>query len=398
MNINEDLLKAANFNPTKRSHLMSIGDMCGEIEKRSISLPLYQRDMSWSIAKCVSLLNYQLLGKAPVSPISVNIINDVNLCVPQISFIEREIIRKIERGQISVVDGQQRLTTNFKAYINHNDFRNVVLDLERGSFIEIGGAIEDNQIPVGILLNKDDSLVFRYIRNRLFLDDLEVKNLLLQIRSKIKNYNYTINEATNLTEDEQIQWFEVLNNAGSRVSQVQMSFSKLKEHDIDIYVMYINPFNERLKEIGYLDVFKGKPKTTTTTYPVSALNASYEIITGHEHSSNFAANASNLKHDQLCSLPPNQLKECFAMTLDTLNVAIDFIESNRLKKPERIDYINYLIAFFIFHDKNIDKATRKFLVNWYNTVTFKNKTNTERREIYTELINYGLPKNLFNSF
>jgi hypothetical protein len=32
----------------------------------------------------------------------------------------------------------------------------------------------------------------------------------------MKNYNYTINLAEDLSEDEQISWFEVLNNAGSR--------------------------------------------------------------------------------------------------------------------------------------------------------------------------------------
>lgn len=33
--------------------------------------------------------------------------------------------------------------------------------------------------------------------------------------------------AEDLSEDEQITWFEVLNNAGSRVSIIQMRFAKM---------------------------------------------------------------------------------------------------------------------------------------------------------------------------
>ena len=80
--------------------------------------------------------------------------------MPQVSFIDRELLDNVERGQYSVVDGQQRLTTNYKAYVNHEDFRNIVLDLGKGVFTEVQGAIRNNQIPAGVLLHKDDSLLF----------------------------------------------------------------------------------------------------------------------------------------------------------------------------------------------------------------------------------------------
>ena len=122
MRISKELQSAADMNPTKKSTQMSIFDMCDKISKQAISLPLYQRDLSWTLTKCIALLNYQLLGKAPVSPISMNVINNTQEYVPQVSFIDREIINNIERGQLSVVDGQQRLTTNYKAYTNDDDF------------------------------------------------------------------------------------------------------------------------------------------------------------------------------------------------------------------------------------------------------------------------------------
>lgn len=48
MIINKNLVKAAGYNPTKESRQKSIFEMCDLIEKGEISLPLYQRDLSWT--------------------------------------------------------------------------------------------------------------------------------------------------------------------------------------------------------------------------------------------------------------------------------------------------------------------------------------------------------------
>ena len=132
----------------------------------------------------------------------------------------------MSRTQISIVDGQQRLTTNYKAYTDSEDFRNIVLDLIKGRFLLVEGAIERYQIPVGKLLNKEDSVFYSYIMNSKYLRKENVLPVLLQCRTKIRNYYYTINQADDLSEDEQIEWFEVLNNAGSRVSALQNEIFK----------------------------------------------------------------------------------------------------------------------------------------------------------------------------
>ena len=384
MRINNELRLAADMNPTKKSTQMSIFDMCDKISKQAISLPLYQRDLSWTLTKCIALLNYQLLGKAPVSPISMNVINNTQEYVPQVSFIDREIINNIERGQLSVVDGQQRLTTNYKAYTNDDDFRNIVLDISRGCFIQTDTAYKSNQIPVGILLNQSDAVLFEYTNKVSALRKPEITSLLLQVRSKIKNYNYTINSADDLSEDEQIEWFEVLNNAGSRVSIIQMCFSKLKMYGIDIYKQYTSVFNSRLVEVGF-DFFT--PEKTTVSYPIAALNPSYEIITGKGHSINYAPIPSDTKENQLCGLSPEELKKCIETTLSYEENVLDFIEANSLKKPDRIDYINYMIGYFAFNGLDISETQKQYLISWYNNVDFTNKTNSERRGLYTKLIN-----------
>ena len=63
MNISKHLLEAANLNPTKNSRQDYIFTLCESIEKNELTLPLYQRDVSWTLNKCVELLNYQLISK-----------------------------------------------------------------------------------------------------------------------------------------------------------------------------------------------------------------------------------------------------------------------------------------------------------------------------------------------
>lgn len=385
MKISRKLVQAASFNPTEKSHKMTVLDMCKKIETLDITLPLYQRDVSWTLNQAIDLLNYQLLGKAPVAPISMNVIIDTSDFVPQVSFVDREMLEddKVEKGQMSVVDGQQRLTTNYKAYSDSDDFRNIVLDVARGRFLLVEGAFTRSQIPVGMLLNKEDSVFYDYLAKNNMMKDPAFMTVLVQCRSKIRSYYYTINQAENLTEDEQIEWFEVLNNAGSRVSALQMRFSKMKVHGIDIYTMYTLKFKNKLLEYGY-DFFS--PQKTSVSYPIAALNSAYEIVMNKVHTDAYAPIPSDTKENQLCALEPKLLIQCFDMTLKALDKSIDFITDYNVNAPDRIDYINYLVGYFVYNPDPSEEKEAK-LIKWYNDVDFNNKTNSRRRMIFTQLLN-----------
>lgn len=385
MRIHSELAQNANMNPTKETRQQTIDDLCQSIDKGFLSLPLYQRDLSWTLQKCVDLLNYQLSGKAPVSAISINVINDTSVCVPQVTFIDRELIEPVS-GLNSVVDGQQRISTNYKAYINSPDFKNIVLDLSRGKFIAIDDVtgIKTHQIPAGILLNKNGQKLTDYLKSHSALAKFEVQNILLQIRNKFKSYNYTINQAKDLTEEEQINWFEVLNNAGSRVSAIQMRLAKLKIYGIDIYTQYAHIFVEKIKARGYDEVFIAQ--TTNLSYPISALNPAYEVIMELQHSNNYCPMAPDVRENAICSMQPSQIQLCFKLTLAALDKTLDFIEANDLKHPDRIDYINFLIGYFVFHPEDLTAEETAYLVKWYNSTDFKNTSNSARRSIFTNLI------------
>lgn len=387
--ISNNLKKAVAFNPTEKTHNMVVYDMCKKIKGNKLTLPLYQRDVSWTLKKCRDLLTYQLIGKASVSPISINEINKEK-SVPQISFLDRELIEnsQIDTAHLSVVDGQQRLSTNFKAFIDHSDFKNLVLDVSQAKFRIIEAAPTDSQIPVGILLNENEQLLEDYLVERGLIQDLYA--ILVKVRNKIHSYRYTINIAEDLTEDEQIEWFEILNNAGSRVTTIQMAFSKLKLNNLDIYTDYTKPFKEIVKSYGVEELFS--PFTTNVSYPIAALNAAYEVIKKNKaHNNNYAPIPSDTKEDILVKLDVMELEAIIKLSIHSLELALEFLEKNGLlDSVERMDYIAYLLGFFSYsgYEKLEDMPVEiaEELIEWVNTVNFKNQSNTARRSIYSKLL------------
>ena len=188
-----------------------------------------------------------------------------------------------------------------------------------------------------------------------------------------------------MTEDEQKHWFEVLNNAGSRVTAIQMRLAKLKLSGIDVYVQYTHKYVEKIKEHGYDEVFLAQ--TTNLSYPISALNPAYEVIMDMPHTNNYCPIAPDCRENAICNMDPEKIKLAFDITLVALDKALKFIDDNNLKHPDRIDYINYLLGYFVFHSSEIPEPNKKFLVDWYENVNFKNSSNTARRKIFTDLLN-----------
>lgn len=385
--LNQRLIKATSYDPTKQSQSQSISQLNADIEDKKISLPIYQRDLSWTLKKVVDLFNYQLYGKAPVSPLSFNRISlaDNNDIVPQVELLSRKIISNdnIIEGQKSVIDGQQRLTSNYKAYQDDDSFRNVVLDLNRGYFREIKQSPNNNQIPVGKLLNKYDQELYDYLNNVAHITDFNDISLILKIRTKLNQYSYTLHIANGMNEKEQIQWFEVLNNAGSKVSALQMTFAKLVSKEFDIYASYGVPFRNKIDAFDLDNLFS--PYTTNVSYPVAMLNPELEIIQGKKHSSNFAPIPSDTKENQLTKLTVDELKTITNKTLESLDHALLFIDNNNLSDyVKRMDYIMYITGYISY--KGHANINTSGLIDWVKRVDFSNKTNGERRNLYNDLL------------
>ncbi|NFL95085.1 hypothetical protein FDB73_01635 [Clostridium botulinum] len=385
--INKKLDSDSTFDPTKESKPVSLGNLCRAIEEGKMTLPIFQTYIRWKIEKSVELLNFQLSGKAAVSPISVNIIENKSLAVPQVSFIERKLINSDDDiiGKESVNDGQQRLSCNYKAYIDHEDFKCIVLDISLGKFTINTGALKKCQIPVGKLYNKDPKVFKSYLEKHKQLQEFEVQDLLQRIRNKFLGYYYTVNYARDLSEEEQKEWFKVLNLAGSTVTDVEVNLTDMLVKGVDYYKEYSDIFGEILRESGLEKLFV--IKATEISIPLAALNPAYEILTEREHKNNLSPIPSDAKASLISKLDKDSIRKVFSMTLNSLEYAIDFIESNHLEKPERIDYLTYMLGAFVYMGKKeINNKQRDILIEWYNTVKFSKKDNGERRKIFDELL------------
>lgn len=383
--INRSLQINAFRDPTKETVQKSISQLCNEVDIGQIIMPIFQRDLAWTTAKKVELYNFQLNGFAPVSPISINKIGPRSLDMPHVSMIDRLEVENPE-GKLSVIDGQQRISTNYQAYTNDESIRDIVLDITKGYFLDLNGKdIKKNQIPVGILYNKNPRVYTEYIKSNPLLAEFEVSSLLGQIRTKFFNYFYTINIAQDLSGEEQIQWFDVLNLAGSRVPEIQMKLTRLQIKGLDFYKEYSNVFREKLELAGFDNLFV--QKNTEVSIPLAALNPAFEIILGKKHTSNYSPIPSDTKESTISDMEPGKLRKCFEMTLTALDRTLDFINENNLPEPSRIDYITYLTGYFVYKkDMHLSDSSKQKLIEWYNKIDFANKSNKERRKIFNDLL------------
>src|SRR5699024_8913319 len=280
--INKMLSKNAHSNPTKETTQKSISQLCEEVESQGLVIPIFQRDLAWTTQKKIDLYNFQLNGFAPVAPISINNTGAKSLDMPHVTLLNRSEVENLKEGKLSVIDGQQRISTNYQAYINHESIQEVVFDISRGVFTDLKGKkIKKNKIPVGILYNNKPLMEF------------DVSCLLGLIRTKFFNYFYTINFAHDLSGDQQIEWFDVLNLAGSRVPEIQMKLTRLQIKGLDFYKEYADVFRNKVEMAGLDDLFI--QINTRTSIPLATLNSAIEVISDKRHTLNYSPIPSDTK-------------------------------------------------------------------------------------------------------
>jgi hypothetical protein len=390
MRKNPNLVKFSTYDPTKESRQVSIKDLCDDIEKEKIVLPIFQTFIRWNIQKAVELFNFQLFGKAAISPISINLIENVNIAVNQVTFVDRMPIDKSRLyGKMSVNDGQQRLTCNYKAYIGHEDFKHVYLDIPKGQFLVNKDDRRTGQIPVGIIYNHDEEVFKKYCEGKTEFHGFDIQGLLTNVRKKFFSYYYIVNIAKDLSGKEQQKWFDVLNRAGSRVTDVEMDLVDLLGKEIDFYSEYTLPFYQKLKDAGLDELFV--QKSTEVTIPVACLNPAYEVFYKKAHMSNFCPYASDRKPKLIAKIKSeDDIRSLFETTLKAIDETVEFIErqSTELKTPNNIYQITYLTGFFVYNQGNtISTAKKEKLIEWYNNVNFSVKgDNSKARKIFTDLI------------
>lgn len=384
--------------PSRDSIIMTIEDICKRVEENKIIMPIFQTGLRWTEDKIRDFLNFQLTGFAAISPISMCQLDfgfDHNEGIhakygSHISVMSREKLESIRGEVLSLTDGQQRVTNNYKCYIGHKDLENFVIDLKAGKVVIIGerDIPKEWQIPVGVIYNKSFSVFDNYINKHPELQESSLRSYLSLIRTKFLGYRYTVNQAKNLDEKQQMEWFEILNNAGSKIPLKEMKLSRLKIKDVDYHSEYINKFISLLNDKNYLDIFS--TKATQVSYPLAALNPAYDYLFSNIDAKKVAPIASDVKESRICALNSEQLKQLFEVTINALEKTLEFLEENDdiIKIPKRMEYITFTMGYFIYGDNSeLTDERKSFLINWLNNIVFTNKTNPSKREIYYRLIN-----------
>ena len=393
--INKNLQKRVSFDPTKESITMTISKMCDLISQDKIVLPIFQTGLRWTEKKVIELLNFQMTGFAPVAPISMCKLDfgfdedkTQNATLgKQVRLLERTALPNIKGEVYSLADGQQRTTTNYKCYIGHEDFRNIVLDLAKGKFISLDktSTLNSNQIPAIIIYNKDFSVYNDFLQKNPDMLEPRVANYINIIRNKFMGYSYTVNFADSLSETEQLKWFEILNNAGSKIPLTEMNLSRLKTKDVDYYKEFIEPFMSIIESNGYGNFFP--TQATRTTYPLSALNPGYDFLFSTETNKNKAPIPSDAaKEKKLTTLEADQLHQLFNITLQALQNVMNFIDAENIKLSGRMEHITFALGFFVYHGTSMSHEKKEFLKKWINTTNFVNVSNSSKRKIYQNLI------------
>lgn len=382
---------SALFDASKEKREINIRQLCEDIEEKKLVIPVFQTYIRWINEKVAELFNYQLHGAAPISPISVNLITKPEKVVEQMNFITRKVLSGEEmKNKMSVADGQQRLSANYKAFVNHEDISNVVLDIRKGKFIVLneGDELAVHHIPAGILYNKDTVIFKQYIKNNKFLKQEEVKDILEDVRRKHFSYTYVINVATDLGKVDQQKWFEVLNLEGSRVTENMVYLSEMLIKGLDFYTNYVFPFVDRLESSGFGYLFPRK--SAEVSIPLATLNTSYYKFTGLPKTSNSSPIPSDAKPKPIGRLEVFEIKKIIDETLEAMDNVLLFIRENAtlIPKIERIDIITYLIGLFVEFEitSEVNGKQKAYILKWCQNINFVNNSNSERREKFERLI------------
>ena len=212
----EHLSIQVGLNPSANFFSKTVEELCKMLLSGKMDYFIDIHENSWSRHQMVSLLNNIVLSNYPLPPIAMNIetFSDYDSNEGFVSSLPKIMKATYERSKNSVlfdqthaskytvIDGHQRLNCFFKAYTDDQDFARIVFDLSYCKFREVL-TVEDNQIPIGKLCNKDFSIFMDYVAGRY---DGETLSMLNAIRNKFLNYSILVIYATDLFISEQIDW------------------------------------------------------------------------------------------------------------------------------------------------------------------------------------------------
>lgn len=384
------------YQPNLRSRPVALRELLEYIESNTLVLPFFQRGYVWKKKDVVEFLNYILFKRIPATEIIIGefeypgktISEKKELIGNHYTIAERKEIEYNGQTILSLVDGQQRITSLYWCYTDDYELKKVVLDAEKGNFVLLANRqmIKDTQIPVGILFNKSETPLKEYLTGNVTLE--KVFSELLVIRNKFLSSYFPCNFPKDLDVDEQIDYFITANKKTIQVSADEVSLIKWKRLGVDVINEFTKPFRSNLKDFGYHKyIYKQKENVS---FPLCTLIPAYEM--NYFGKCKTAPFSSNKNTATLCEINnTNEIRIILSETLRAEKMALEFIHKHR-PYIRRLEYISYIVGYLIHFNINElveGDSNYIYLMNWLISTEFRNLSNTERRKVFIDLI-YGI--------
>ncbi|PCJ47360.1 MAG: hypothetical protein COA74_11610 [Gammaproteobacteria bacterium] len=349
-------------------------DLISEIQKGIIKIPKFQRDFVWSIDKTAKLLDSILKGY----PIGTFILWQTSERINDIKNVGNLDIPDTPDGTKVqyVLDGQQRITSLFAAYLGAKiqktgekkitDYSNI--------FVNLDGDIDinDEQLitaePIGEkYLSLHDVLNFSYskareLSDRFSEDELEMIN---SYSTAFKTYEFSTVVLRKEDIDSAIEVFTRINTGGQTLTLFEIMSAKTydEQQKFDMQVKWEALIKE-LKDIKYEGV--------SSTVILSLLSL-------------VLSRTKECKRKTILSLDKQLIIDNWDLGISAIKDSIDYFRTTyRIPVSQLLPYDSLLVPFayfFYFKKDKPDADQRKYLEEffWRMSLSFRYSSSSESR-------------------
>jgi len=349
-------------------------DLISEIQKGIIKIPKFQREFVWSIDKTAKLLDSILKGY----PIGTFILWQTDERINDIKNVGNLKIPPTPDGTKVqyVLDGQQRITSLFAAYLGaiiqktgekkNTDYSSIVVNLDKN----ING--NDDQIitakPTGEkFLSLSEVLNFTYSKAKVLSDKFSEDELELidNYSTAFKTYEFSTVVLRKEDIDSAIEVFTRINTGGQTLTLFEIMSAKTydEEQKFDMQAKW-NDFIKELKDIKYEGV--------SSSMVLSLLSL-------------VLSRTKECKRKTILALDKQVIIDNWDDVISALKYSIDYFRTTyRIPVSQILPYDALLVPFSYFFYRKKDKPSgdqRKYLEEffWRMSLSFRYSSSTESR-------------------
>lgn len=329
---------------------LKLGDIIRDVEKGKIRIPRFQRVFVWEKPKVVRLLD-SIYHQFPIGSFFFwEAPRKYNKFFRNIA--ELHIPEPDERDDITfVLDGQQRITSLYAAVkgltLEGMEYGNICFDLKEKEFVIRG---PDNRRYISLHDMLDESQQFKIFKS-LPEDEQET---FTNCRFVLINYPFSVVLVRDTELDDACDIFERINQEGKRLSLADLIVARTWSEDFDLREK-IKLFNNTLSTKGFQEL---EVEAVTEALSLNIKGGCTRSI-------------------QL-DLTSDEVKNAWQNTIDSLNLAIDFLRGNLGVK--RYSFLPYrgiipLLAYYFYKSNNraILPQHRAILEKWVWRVSFSER-------------------------